>query len=204
MQIIKQEAISALEQSKSTLAAGGIIVYPTETVYGLGCDPSNRAAVERLYKLKNIPPDKPCLLVVASIEMAEEYGVFNDLARGLVSKYWPGPLTMVVPVKSDCGLVSNLINRTDQTVGLRWPAYKFAQDLSQAFGRPIVSTSANLSGKATAFSLAEVELQFKGSVDQTDLMIDGGILPDVKPSTVVQVIDEKVEVLRQGEITIQT
>lgn len=204
MQIIKQDSLNAISSAEKILTASGVIVYPTETSYGLGCAATDKQAVDKLYKLKKLPDDKPSILVVASLAMAEEYGVFSEIAKQLAKKYWPGPLTLVMPAKSDNGLVFNLINQANQTVGLRWSSYMMTEDLSRAIKQPIVSTSANLSGQSDTYSLTEVELRFKNSIDQIDLMIDGGILPDVKPSTVVQVIDQKIEVLRQGEIYIQT
>lgn len=203
MQIIKQDSLNTISLAKDALTAGGVIVYPTETSYGLGCGATNKQAVEKLYKLKHQPANKPSILVVASLAMAEEYGVFSETARQLANKYWPGPLTLVVPVKPDNTLVPCLINQANQTVGLRWSSYKLVEDLSRAINQPMVSTSANISGQADTYSLAEVELQFKNNLDQISPMIDGGILPGIKPSTVVEVIGDEIKVLRQGELFIQ-
>lgn len=204
MEIIKHDSLTAVGLAAERLKAGGIIIYPTETSYGIGCLATNIEAVKRLYQIKKMPEEKPCLLVVGSLTMAQGYGIFSELALGIADKYWPGPLTLAVPPVKDSGLAEQLISRKKNTVAMRWSSSKFVESLCQSVSRPIVSTSANLSGRQPAFSLEEIQLQFSGVDDRINLVIDAGILPDNKPSTIAEVIGDEVNILRQGKIVIQT
>lgn len=161
------------------LKNGGIVTHPTDTCYGLACDPFNRKAVERLYELKRMPKDKPVTIMVYSLEEAREYGVFNAKALELASRGWPGELTLVVPKVADEG-----------TIGIRIPGDDFTLEMLKRWDGPLITTSANLSGEKNPYSSM---VALKG-----DYVVKAGKIPIRKPSTIMRVLGDKVEVVRQG------
>jgi len=185
--------IRVVEEIAGVVRAGGVIGYPTETVYGIGCDPFNRDAVGRIYDIKQRPQSMPLLLLISGRGMLR--GLVSEIppvAEDLMRDFWPGPLTIVFrssgrippPVSSDRG-----------TVALRDSGLPFISELIGRLGFPLVSTSANLSGSPPARSAGEVMSLFGGRLD---LVVDGGKSPSAEPSTVVDVSDGKVKVLREG------
>lgn len=179
----------------SLLRAGGVIGFPTDTAYGLGADPFNEAAVDRIFEIKGRSETKPILLVVASVQMAEgitePVNVFYDLAR----KFWPGPLTMILPAAK---LVPLKLTGGTRTVGVRWPDAAFATQLIKRFGKPITATSANRSGLPSAVTGEEVRSQLDDSVDA---LIDGGPLPSRGGSTLIDLTADPPILLREGPIS---
>jgi len=151
-------------QAVEVLQAGGVIAYPTEAVYGLGCDPFNLQAVEKLFHVKQRPLKKGLILVAASIEQIAPYvELKNTLWEAEVLTSWPGPVTWVLPVKAMANLPDWITGGRD-TVAIRVSAHPAVQALCSAFGQPIVSTSANLSKQEPARSCAEIKQLFKDSV----------------------------------------
>jgi len=208
MKIVKSNK-QGIKKAISILKQGGVIVYPTETAYGLGADFLNAKAVNKIYQIKGRNYAKPLSVIVSSIRMAREYVKFDQESLQLAKKYWPGALTLVLPVasyalrvlnkkQSSLGFISKIEDQ--RTVGLRISSNKLATAIVRKFGRPITSTSANISGKGECFSAQEVIRQFRYRKYQPDLMIDAGRLPKKIMSTVVQVIDGQVKVLRKGKI----
>ncbi len=168
------------------LRAGGLVAFPTETVYGLGADSSNDAAVDRLYRVKNRPRNKPFALLVESARAAITFSQTADpVAEKLMRIYWPGPLTLVLSPPAG------------RATGFRCPAHPVAIRLVQLTGRPIAAPSANVSDAPEPSAPEDVMASIG---DKIDLLLDGGPTPDRKPSTVVQVRDGKVSVLREGKI----
>jgi L-threonylcarbamoyladenylate synthase len=181
-------AIEALRRSE-------VVVFPTETFYGLGGDAFDAVAVERVVLLKGRDPENPIPLIIADEEMLGT--VVKDLppmAKALMDSFWPGPLTLVLPAKS--GLPAPLLNRNGG-VGIRISSNPLAVRLSRDLGRPLTATSANPSGKEPAKSVAEAEAYFSGKVD---VFLDGGKLEGKKGSTVVEIYQDVFQVLREGEI----
>jgi len=185
---ITDEAISACAGS---LKNGGIVVFPTETVYGIGVDAFNAQAVEELYKRKQRPFDKPLLMHIAGIEMAEEIAVLDDNAKKLINKFTPGPLTLVVKRKN-C-LPSVAVSNGD-TVGLRFPSNEAFLKLSKAFGRPIAATSANISGNKSAITPSELS-PVLGIADD---VLNGGECELGLESTILSLVGDRPRILRQG------
>ena len=127
------------------LAAGGLVAFPTETVYGLGADATNAAAIARLYQAKGRPAFNPLIAHVGDIEAARRIARFDAQAAALAKAFWPGPLTLVLPKAKDCP-VADLATAGLDTIAIRVPAHAIAQDILRAFGGPVVAPSANLSG----------------------------------------------------------
>jgi L-threonylcarbamoyladenylate synthase len=187
-----RESISAhIEEAIRLVNSGGVIVYPTDTVYGIGCDPLKPIAIRRVMNLKHRSKSAMPILI-DNIHSAEQLGVFNAKARILAEKFWPGPLTIVVPSKI------HVVGVTDNGyVGLRIPMHDLAIEIIRGCNGRLLGTSANISGRTPATRLMEVPATILSNVDLT---IDGG--PTVgQPSTVVKVANGKITVERIGSIS---
>ena len=182
---------NAINACVNALTNGGLAVFPTETVYGIGADAFNEKAIASLYAKKQRPLDKPLLMHISSLEMAESIAVLNDQAKELIKKYTPGPLTLVVKSKGNLPPIS--LSGGD-TVGLRFPSNKQFLAISKAFGRPIAATSANISGEKSATRSAEL----KGVLNIADIVIDGGECSLGLESTIISLVNDKPKILRLG------
>lgn len=179
------------------LHQGGVIAYPTETVYGLGANITHRKAVARIYQIKKRDPQKPISIMTASVAGALELtDDVSELGKILMKRYWPGPLTLIL--KASQKLPKDLVSR-DQKIGLRVPDHPLTQALVQLHKDPITSTSANITGCAPATHAEEVVRQLGESID---LVIDGGESSAKRASTVVDVTGEAPVVLREGVISL--
>ena len=163
------------------LAAGGLVAFPTETVYGLGADASNGEAVARLYAAKGRPAFNPLIAHVADIAAARRLAEFNAAAEKLAAAFWPGPLTLVLPKRKGCP-VSDLALAGLDSVAVRVPAHPVAHALLKAFGGPVVAPSANRSGHVSPTSAAHVLGDLRGRID---LVLDGGVCAVGLESTIV-------------------
>ena len=175
------------------LQAGGLAAFPTETVYGLGADARQGEAVARLYAAKGRPAFNPLIAHVADVASARRMGEFNADAERLAAAFWPGPLTLVVPKRSDCS-VSDLALAGLDTIALRVPAHPVAQALLREFGGPLAAPSANRSGHVSPTTAAHVLADLRGRID---LILDGGPSTVGLESTIVACIDAPV-LLRAG------
>ena len=184
----------ALEQILSFLREGGVIAFPTDTSYGLGADPFNDAAVRQIFAIKGRPETKPILLLVNSMEMAGRVAAFSDRATALAERFWPGPLTMILPARES---VPSVVTAGTGTVGVRWGNAPFAQRLIGAFDRPITATSANRAGMPSTIAVSEVREQLGDSID---MIIDGGTLPSRGGSTLLDLTAVPARLLREGPI----
>ncbi len=181
--------------ASAIVRGGGLIVYPTDTVYGLGCDPLSPAAVSRLFAAKGREA-KPVPVLCSSMERASELVELGGVARRLARMHWPGALTIVAPLKKD---VPAQLTQGSRNLGVRVPGLKSCVELLEICGGWLTGTSANLSGRPSARNASEARSQLGGSVD---LILDGGELSG-KESTVVQVVGEKVTLLRTGPIGVE-
>ena len=172
---------AAVAQAARCLAAGGLVAFPTETVYGLGADATNPAAIARLYQAKGRPAFNPLIAHVDGLEAAHAIGQLGADAIALALAFWPGPLTLVVPRAPQCG-VAELATAGLDTVALRVPAHPVARALLQAFGKPVVAPSANLSGHVSPTTASHVASDLHGRID---LVIDGGPVEVGVESTIV-------------------
>ena len=197
MKILQITDPKALDEASYILKNGGLVMHPTETCYGLAVDIFNEKALEKLYKVKGRDAEKPVSILVDSLGMAMEYGIFSEKALELAHEYWPGALSIVVPRKKD---LPEFLNKGEEFVSIRFSSESFITDVVKVFGGPITTTSANLAGKAPLY---EVDLgQLGEDVDQIDLVVDGGLLSQNRPSTVVRVEGDHVDVLRQGDVLV--
>jgi len=187
----------AAKVAAQTLADGGIVLYPTDTLYGLGVDAHNLEALERLRELKGRDKKKPISVIVPHHDALAYYGQFTEDSFDLANRFLPGPLTLVVPANPH--LPKELM--LNGTIGLRIPDDHFCKALIEEMGRPFTATSANKSGHATPSTVDEVFAQLGPAIEQIALAIDDGPREGKQPSTVVAYIDGKPYVLREGGIT---
>lgn len=189
-----------IDVAVAILKQGGVVVYPTETSYGMGCDATNVAAVERIFIIKQRAQVKGLSSILPSLADATKYIQLRPYTKRLVEYYWPGPLTIVAP-KVETSPLSPLCENGG-THAVRVSSHPVAAALARKLGRPIVATSANISGKPDAYDPAQIVAAYEAEPEQPDAYIDGGILPVVPPSTIVQVRPEGINVLRQGGIVV--
>lgn len=179
----------------AVLKNGGVVVFPTETCYGIGCDARNAVAIERIKVIKNRPDAMPVSVVVKDMVMALEYGDFSKLAVDIVRKHWPGPLTVVVPIGKK-GLADNLSQ--NKTVGMRISNSKCVEEMMSMIDFPVVATSANVHGESCAYTVEEALEQFAEHGIEPDMYLDGGRLAETPPSMIIEVVNGEVLVHRQG------
>lgn len=184
------------EAAARTLAAGGLVAFPTETVYGLGADAANATAIAHLYAAKGRPAFNPLIAHVADLAAAQRIGRFDARASALAEAFWPGPLTLVVPKTDNCP-VADLATAGLDTIAIRIPAHKVAQAILRAFGGAVVAPSANISGHVSPTLAAHVESDLSGRID---LIVDGGPVEVGVESTIVGCFDTPI-LLRPGGLS---
>jgi L-threonylcarbamoyladenylate synthase len=184
---------AAVAAAARVLGEGGLVAFPTETVYGLGADATNAGAVARLYQAKGRPAFNPLIAHVGDLDAARRIGRFDAAALLLAEAFWPGPLTLVLPKSADCA-VADLATAGLDTVAIRIPEHRIARDILRAFGRPVVAPSANLSGHVSPTLAAHVLGDLDGRID---LIVDGGAVAVGVESTIVGIFDAPV-LLRPG------
>ncbi|WP_332305763.1 L-threonylcarbamoyladenylate synthase [Rhizobium sp. GR12] len=193
---IENERETALQAAAEELSRGQPIALPTETVYGLAADATDPAAITRIYETKGRPQFNPLICHMADTAMAERYATFDPVSRKLAEAFWPGPLTLVLPLKPASGIHSLATAGLD-TVGIRVPQ-GFAGDLIRRFGKPLAAPSANSSGKISPTSAAHVEADLGQRIN---LILDGGAASVGVESTIVKVEEDgRVRLLRPGGI----
>lgn len=188
----------AIAEAARLVLAGEPVAVPTETVYGLAADATNAEAVARIYAAKGRPSFNPLIVHVANLAAAERIGVFNDPARELAKSHWPGPLTLVVPLRPAAGIAS-LVTAGLSTIALRVPAHPAMQALLRACDRPLAAPSANASGRISPTRASHVLASLKGRIP---LVIDGGATECGIESTIVAATDGALRLLRRGPIEV--
>jgi L-threonylcarbamoyladenylate synthase len=183
------------------LNAGGLLAYPTETVYGLGSR-ARAADVQALAALKGRRRDKPFLLLVADRAMAEAQGLaFNNAASALARAFWPGPLSLVLPGGS--GRLPDTLRGPEGGIAVRWTSHRGMARLVRELGEPVTSTSANLPGGSPAPGAEAILRDFAAAVDTGALLVlDGGVLGNSPPSTVVDCTQPAARLIREGALTL--
>lgn len=174
-----------------TLRQGGIIVYPTDTIYGLGCDIFNSKGVRRIYQVKQRDPRKPFSFICSDISDVANYCQVSNFAYKILKRHLPGPYTFVLEATRQ---VPGLLTTKQKTVGVRIPDNPIALEIVRELGHPLITTSANTSGDDPVNDPEEIAVRFGKAVD---LVVDGGILMG-DSSTVISLVDDQVEVLRRG------
>ena len=189
-------SLDDLSRAASIILAGGLVAVPTETVYGLAADATNGAAVASIYTAKGRPSFNPLICHVADLAMAESLAEFSPLARRLAERFWPGPLTLVLPRKTTCP-VSELATAGLQSIALRQPKHEATLRLIQMIGRPIAAPSANPSEQLSPTTAAHVAAGLGAHID---LIIDGGACPAGLESTIIAPGEEGAVMLRPGAL----
>jgi L-threonylcarbamoyladenylate synthase len=189
---------AAVDKAVAVLKQGGLVIYPTETLYGIGADATNPEAIKKLTRYKNRPFGKPYSIVVANRKMAEAYTNINQTASDLYNTFLPGPLTIISNGKHN---LSPGVESEEGTLGIRIPDYKLVIDIVNKLGKPITATSANASYKKRPYKIDDILKNISDKQKKLiDLIIDVGKLPNNDPSTVVDTTMDDPVTLRQGEI----
>jgi L-threonylcarbamoyladenylate synthase len=194
---VKESKADPLSAAVAALRRGDVIVFPTETLYGLGADALNFTAVEKVFHLKGRDPSNPFPVLVADRAMLKSLvDKVPPIAEKLMERFWPGPLTLVLPARKD--IPRSLVNSTGG-IGVRISSQPIATAIATMLGRPITATSANPSGQPGAQSVTQAQNYFAGKID---IFVDGGTLTSAAGSTVAAVTEQKIKIIRAGEISI--
>lgn len=185
--------IEIIKKAVKILKAGGLIIYPTDTAYGLGANALDEKAVRKVYEVKGRDFSKPTHVVVRDWKMVEELTETNKLAKKLYDNFLPGPLTIILPKKK---IVPDILTANLPTLGVRIPNNEVTKKLSNELPFPYTTPSANKSGGVTPYSIDDVKKEL--DVSKVDLILDAGKLPEVKPSTIVDLSAFTPKILREG------
>jgi tRNA threonylcarbamoyl adenosine modification protein (Sua5/YciO/YrdC/YwlC family) len=179
-----------IQQAVDVLERGGIIAYPTDTVYGLGCDLMNKSAIERLYQVKGMQKNKNLAFICNDLSNITRYAVVDNSAYRMLRHYLPGPYCFILQATRD---VPKMVLSKQKTVGIRVPDHPVIIELTKALGRPIISTTAQRQGEDPFIDPSEIRDEFKG----LDLVLDAGAGGSV-PTTVIDLSQGVVEIIREG------
>src|SRR5262245_50401758 len=189
-------APAAMARAAAVLKSGGVVAIPTDTLYGLAADPWNPSAVARVFAIKGRQEDRALPLVAADLDqVTQSIGEMNPIARRLAERFWPGPLTLVMraPVALAPGVTAG-----GGTIGVRVPSHAVARALCAAFERPLTATSANISGQPATDDPDQVADQL---LDGLDVLLDAGTTPGGPPSTIVDVTQAELRLIRAGAVS---
>lgn len=190
---------AAIARAAAIMRAGGVVAFPTETVYGLGADARQDAAVAKIFAAKGRPSFNPLIVHVASLEAACAYGIFPPMAERLAARFWPGALTLIVPAVAGCPI--GLLARAGLfTLGLRVPAHPVALALLRESACPIAAPSANISGHISPTTAAHVLADLDGAIDA---IVDGGVAAIGVESTIVDCTGDAPVLLRPGGVALE-
>jgi len=193
MKLVKFEEVldcdSVLNECSDLLENEKVVCIPTDTCYGLSCVFDSVCARDQIANFKRTAKDKPLTMIVSSVQMLYKFCEVSSLAAQLIEEYWPGPLTLLLPSKFSDGFI-----------GVRLPDHSFLQSLVAKLDKPIFSTSANLTGQKEAYSIDELSQQFEGKLDGLDFILDNGVLDFNRPSTILKIVGEKLELIREGDL----
>ncbi|HZE46680.1 MAG TPA: L-threonylcarbamoyladenylate synthase, partial [Xanthobacteraceae bacterium] len=189
----------AIERAARRLRDGELVAFPTETVYGLGGDATSETAVARIFAAKGRPRFNPLIVHVPGVAEAEPFAAFDERAYEAARRFWPGPMTLVLPRRPDSGL-SLLASAGLDTVALRAPAHPVARQLLRATGIPIAAPSANRSGRVSPTTAAHVAAEFGAGLG---LILDGGACPVGLESTILDLIGPVPVLLRPGGVSLE-
>ncbi len=182
-----------IEKASKIINQGGIVVFPTDTVYGIGCDPYNKDSVRKIYEIKSRKISKPFPVLVYSKDIAERIAFFDEFTKKIVERFWPGPLTIILKL-TDENLKESL-NVTDK-IAIRVPNHKCTLELLKKCNF-LVGTSANISGHSSFTNPDECFNNFR----KYDIFVDGGIITSKSESTIIEIENEEIKIIREGSLS---
>ena len=182
-----------IEKASQIINQGGIVVFPTDTVYGIGCDPYNKDSVRKIYEIKSRKISKPFPVLVYSKDIAERIAFFDEFTKKIVERFWPGPLTIILKL-TDENLKESL-NITDK-IAIRVPNHKCTLELLKKCNF-LVGTSANISGHSSFTNPDECFNNFR----KYDVFVDGGIITSKSESTIIEIENEEIKIIREGALS---
>ena len=183
----------AIRETVDVLNGGGVIVYPTDTLYGLGANALNPEAVKKVFAIKGRQLFKPLPIAVKNLVWADELAHISPRNRTILKKAWPGKFTAILPKKN---IIPEVVNSGASSIGIRIPDFEFADKLLGRFGYPLTVTSANISGHEPTNSIDKIIEIFSKRAVKPDLIIDAGVLPKSEPSIIVDLTTSKPKILR--------
>ncbi|HRY52302.1 MAG TPA: L-threonylcarbamoyladenylate synthase [Candidatus Portnoybacteria bacterium] len=192
-----RDSEEAIIEAAKVMLAGGTAVFPTDTVYGLGCDATNEQAVKKIFKIKGRQETKPLAVIVRDVAMAKKVAFVDKRLEKALNIIWPGAVTVILWRRHK---LPAALTAKEETIGLRVPDYKLMHLLSENMGRPFVATSANISGEQATNKIEEVLKHFENNSFRPDLILDAGDLKCCEPSTVLDLSKEKPKIVRIGPV----
>jgi L-threonylcarbamoyladenylate synthase len=193
------EADRIIKSAANALRSGGVIIYPTDTLYGLGANAFNESAISRVFKIKKQNRNKPISVIVKDIRMARKIACIDSKVEEILSRIWPGPITVVLRKKD---IIPYLLTGNSETVALRIPKNDFVVSLMDYLDFPITATSANISGEKDLLSPESIIDKFSASDHSPDLFINNGEINNPKPSTILDLTTNKPRIIRLGIVGI--
>ncbi len=182
-----------IEKASQIISQGGIVVFPTDTVYGIGCNPYNKDAVKKIYKIKSRDFSKPFPLLAYSKEIAERIALFDAFTKKIVERFWPGPLTIILKLTDES--LKKSLNLTDK-IALRVPNHKCTLELLKKCNL-LIGTSANISGHSSFTNPDECF----NNIQKYDIFVDGGIITSKSESTIIEIENEEIKIIREGSLS---
>ncbi len=193
---LNKDYSEAIKEAVAVLESGGVIVCPTDTLYGIGCNALDEKAVKRIFEIKDRPLAKPLPVIVRNVKWAKELAYVKKRDEKVLEKVWPGRVTVVLQKKS---IIPDVVTSGQKTVGIRIPENKLVDHLLKSFGYPMALTSANISGEDPTQDINEIiEVFSKRLTKQPDLILDVGILPKSEPSAILDLTGDKPKISRIG------
>ncbi len=192
-----RESEEAIVEAAKVMLGGGVVVFPTDTVYGLGCDATNEDVIKKIFKIKNRQDDKPLSAIVRDVAMAKKVAFADRRLERALNLIWPGPITVILWRRHK---LPDILTAGKETISLRVPDYKLTHLLSENMGRPYVATSANLSNEPATTKISQVLKYFDKNYLKPDLVLDAGDLKFSEPSTVLDLTTAKPKIVRIGPV----
>ena len=195
LKLTKKNFKQVTERSIKAIEEGKVIICPTDTVYGFLGNAKDKRTVNNIFKIKKRPKNKPFPIFVKNLKMAAKFAKINKFQEKFLKKFWPGKVTVVLKRRKN-----KIYGVLKESIALRIPKYKLINRILEKTNLPLIGTSANILGKKSSTKIREVLNQFKNQKDLPDLVLDAGNLKESKPSTVIDLRQEKIKIVRQGEI----
>jgi L-threonylcarbamoyladenylate synthase len=194
LKVDKKNLRKVVRITEKSIKKGEVVLCPTDTVYGIVCDATNKKTISDLFKIKDRPSGKPVPVFIKDLKMAKKFSFISKDQEKFLKKFWPGKITAVLNRKN---VLPRILFGKTKTIGLRIPNYKLINDLLLKLNRPLTGTSANISGKPASTKIKEIISQFKKRKKQPDLILDFGDLKPSLPSTVIDLTRKKIKILRK-------